>query len=309
MPSLHDMILRHRLYLDGLLLQIKMDFNDTAILLDRAVKRVFADVEVKSIGDLTKRQFDDLIRDLLANSEGVLNDYISELDKAMQTFIAIERKMYQSMFRNATDDTIAAVSAASLWATIRNSNLAASGATYTQHQEAFHDAALAQLEKATRTGYANNSETDDVVTSIRGTNSRGFRDGVFEKLNKWSGAMTGTLFAHASATVNHDIGEANFDQYTWVSIIDDVTTDVCFDRDGNVYTYGKGPIPPAHYNCRSEIVPFIEGESPPTDFASWLDTQPDNILGDIFGSRRPVLANVKAITFDQFKSKLEFILA
>lgn len=308
MPSLHDAILRHRLYLDGLLKSIVADFNAAARELDSGVRAVFADLDVKSLGDLTKANFNRLITDLMNSANPVILAYLGSINEKMQRFIAVEREMYSKIFREAAGKrNVAAPTAAGLWAIIGAANIAASGSTYVQHQDAFRTAALSQLERTTRAGYANKTDVADVVKQIRGTQSAQFRDGVFQKFNKWSASMTGTLFAFASSKVNHDIAARNFDQYQWISVIDDVTTDICIDRNEVVYTYGEGPIPPAHYNCRSDIIPYI-GESPPTSFASWLDQQPSKILADIFGERAPTLDNVRPLTLDQFNRKIELIL-
>jgi len=50
--------------------------------------------------------------------------------------------------------------------------------------------------------------------------------------------------------------------YEWVAKLDDRTTDICNDRDGNIYEFKAGsPLPPAHWNCRSQITPvMIDGE-------------------------------------------------
>ncbi len=51
------------------------------------------------------------------------------------------------------------------------------------------------------------------------------------------------------------------DRYVWQSVIDSHTTDICIGLNGNVYEVGKGPLPPATYNCRSSIVPLAKSDS------------------------------------------------
>jgi len=100
-----------------------------------------------------------------------------------------------------------------------------------------------------------------------------------------------------------------YDEYDWISVLDEVTTDICISRHGNRYKYGEGPIPPAHYNCRSEIVPVDANEANQTQsLADWLADQPGEFLSDVFKAGRTDLDNVKVITLDSLKGKLEFIL-
>lgn len=47
--------------------------------------------------------------------------------------------------------------------------------------------------------------------------------------------------------------------YRWVSILDSVTSQICRSLDGQVFPFGKGPIPPAHPNCRSSIIAEMLG--------------------------------------------------
>lgn len=47
--------------------------------------------------------------------------------------------------------------------------------------------------------------------------------------------------------------------YRWVSILDDGTTQICRSLDGQVFAFGKGPLPPAHVNCRSSIIAEMLG--------------------------------------------------
>tara|TARA_R100001460_G_scaffold78843_1_gene119833 strand:+ start:184 stop:1365 length:1182 start_codon:yes stop_codon:yes gene_type:complete len=55
--------------------------------------------------------------------------------------------------------------------------------------------------------------------------------------------------------------EANQDitkKYKYVATLDSRTSAICRALDGTVHTYGKGPLPPQHFNCRSTTVPVID---------------------------------------------------
>jgi len=55
---------------------------------------------------------------------------------------------------------------------------------------------------------------------------------------------------------NSDVVE----RYEWVSTLDSRTSTICRSRDGQKYEFGKGPLPPAHPNCRSAISPVVSSE-------------------------------------------------
>ena len=47
----------------------------------------------------------------------------------------------------------------------------------------------------------------------------------------------------------------------WNSVLDSRTSDFCMLHDGKIFPLDKGPRPPAHPNCRSQVVPVLKGES------------------------------------------------
>lgn len=104
--------------------------------------------------------------------------------------------------------------------------------------------------------------------------------------------------------------------YRWVSILDDVTSQICRTLDGQVFAFGKGPIPPAHANCRSSIIAEVlgrwlkrtpdgrfaprpsrtaKGAAGPvtvrggTTYYEWLKTQPAEFQNDALGLTRATL--------------------
>jgi len=69
-----------------------------------------------------------------------------------------------------------------------------------------------------------------------------------------------TQARQATLSANADI----LDGYEWVSVLDSRTSLICASRDGQVYPIGDDPIlnpkPPAHFSCRSTIVPAVKSE-------------------------------------------------
>lgn len=104
--------------------------------------------------------------------------------------------------------------------------------------------------------------------------------------------------------------------YRWISILDDATTQICRSLDGQVFKFGRGPLPPAHVNCRSSIIAEVQGRwlkrepsgrfapRPPrtatgakgtetvqgkTTYYEWLKTQPEAFQNDALGLTRATL--------------------
>jgi SPP1 gp7 family putative phage head morphogenesis protein len=136
-------------------------------------------------------------------------------------------------------------------------------------------------------------------------------------------AVIETFISSVSSFLNHSIGSLFFDEYQWVSVLDSHTTEICRGRDGNVYRYGKGPIPPAHYRCRSSIMPIVDYSLKvmPT-FSNWVSRQPRPVMDDILGSGLAQRTRTggatgqdivnairkRKLTLDQFAGKRNLIL-
>lgn len=114
------------------------------------------------------------------------------------------------------------------------------------------------------------------------------------------------------------------DGYEWVAALDNRTTILCGSLDGQVFSFNDpdAPKPPAHFNCRSTIVPKvkpeftlgadIEGERPAigadgkeqigagTNYETWLRRQPAAFQDEVLGKERGKLFRGKKLSLDRF---------
>lgn len=112
--------------------------------------------------------------------------------------------------------------------------------------------------------------------------------------------------------------------YRWSSILDDKTSQVCRSLDGQVFKFGRGPLPPAHPNCRSNIVaemlgrwrrrgpdgrfkkddrvrPTAAGNVPArTTYYDWLKGQPADFQDDALGVTRAELFRKGGLSAEAF---------
>jgi len=70
-------------------------------------------------------------------------------------------------------------------------------------------------------------------------------------------ARTETTKLSAIGAQNH-FQAGGVEKYQWVSTLGPRTSDICQRLHGKIFTVGKGPLPPAHINCRSSIIPVEE---------------------------------------------------
>ena len=63
---------------------------------------------------------------------------------------------------------------------------------------------------------------------------------------------------HAGALATQEIAKKyGAKRVLWVSVLDARTSDICINLDGSIFAIDEGPRPPAHFNCRSIVVPLF----------------------------------------------------
>jgi SPP1 gp7 family putative phage head morphogenesis protein len=76
-------------------------------------------------------------------------------------------------------------------------------------------------------------------------------------------ALIRTSINQVANTASQQAYEANQDitkKYRYVATLDTRTSAICAALDGQEFEYGKGPMPPQHFNCRSTTVAIIDYE-------------------------------------------------
>jgi SPP1 gp7 family putative phage head morphogenesis protein len=112
-----------------------------------------------------------------------------------------------------------------------------------------------------------------------------------------------TSINQVANTASQQVYEANQDitkKYRYVATLDTRTSAICRALDGREFEYGKGPMPPQHFNCRSTTVPIIDPDIlPPSttatraskdgqvpinqSYGEWLAKQPRSVQADALG--------------------------
>jgi SPP1 gp7 family putative phage head morphogenesis protein len=116
-------------------------------------------------------------------------------------------------------------------------------------------------------------------------------------------ALVRTSINQVANSASQQVYEANQDitkKYRYVATLDSRTSSICAALDGREFPYGKGPMPPQHFNCRSTTVPIIDPDILPpstiakrasadgpvpinTSYGQWLKDQPRSVQQDVLG--------------------------
>jgi SPP1 gp7 family putative phage head morphogenesis protein len=136
-------------------------------------------------------------------------------------------------------------------------------------------------------------------------------------------ALIRTSINQVANTASQQVYEANQDitpRYRYVATLDTRTSAICRALDGKEFEYGKGPMPPQHFNCRSTTVPIIDPDILPpsttatraskdgqvpidTTYGKWLkDKMPGESNADVLARQQQALGS-KAPYFRRLADK------
>jgi len=132
-----------------------------------------------------------------------------------------------------------------------------------------------RLQQALQLGMTQGDTIDDITRRVVGTRRMGYSDGILSTTRRDAQAIVRTAVNHVSNAARGLVWDANSDIISariWTATLDGRTSPVCQSRDGKgTATQGNslppgveqltpaGAVPPAHINCRSVMVGFIDG--------------------------------------------------
>lgn len=169
-----------------------------------------------------------------------------------------------------------------------------------------------RIQDAVRMGLVEGQSYNDVVKRITGTKALQYTDGVMALNKRQTQALVSTAMSHATNTARDEFYQENADLYKgvqWVSTLDQRTSSICQARDGKVYPLDTGIRPPAHFRCRSAMVPILkswqalglknpsgrtrasmDGQVAQTEtYQSWLKKKPAAFQDEVLGQERAKL--------------------
>lgn len=215
--------------------------------------------------DKTQREIEGLIKETLVTVTAVtLNNYN----------VTVGNELGRKRMEGSRDSRVAEV---------MKQPAAGTGLSPGEMLRDFNASVIKQTRALIMRAYAEKWTLQQLINAIRGTARNGWSDGIMSRLRRQFGTVVRTLMQHTQAWVDYNIGRLFYSFYQWCSVLDNRTSDICRSRHRKVYRYGEGPIPPAHYNCRSRIMGVAAdmGNQMPNAFYDWLITQPDEFLADV----------------------------
>lgn len=323
MPTLTDKIIRHQVYLEGLKAGMLTQANPLLVGMEQDIRASLIGINSEGLGVLSKAALLRLIKTLRASILKRYSVYTYNLLKFLQEFMVVEIGQMRSIFedeetadpeeigntkrsvfaippnvKEEDDDKLIAL----WWPRFKTSILPANGIALETFVQALGPAASIAATQMLLRAAANRSSLDDTLAAINAMRGR---------MEGQTRAVLATALQSVSAQSQAAFAKIlGIDEYEWLSVLDNRTSDICRSRSGKRYLYGKGPLPPAHPNCRSMIVPVVAGEAIRNpSFKDWSEGLPTNVREDMFsGPVGEKFEGARAISLKSYKGKSKFVM-
>jgi SPP1 gp7 family putative phage head morphogenesis protein len=310
MVELFDIVVRRQIYIEGLKHAKANEWSARLADLRRELATRLNAVS-EDLGDMTRTAIRKLIVDLKTIAKTKFDAWLTDLIDWLQQFVGDDYDMLARLFRPHADD----VAQRELdddkrdhWAAFVAVPLAATGTLPLPFLLALAPSAMVKLDRAVTAAWVQQQKRDELKRAIVGVSNMNTND-IVAQLERAAVGATNTVIQHFGNQTANSLGAKIAGFYEWVSVLDNKTTEICISRDGNRYPYGQGPIPPAHINCRSTIVPVgLDDPETSNSFAEWVASQPFDFVKDaLYGQRSARYDRTPAIDLSAYVGKFDLI--
>lgn len=217
--------------------------------------------QVLQFGDdnRTRQNLEKLLRDLEDILDGITTDWQDKLTEDLQALGGYEADWTTKTLTANVDAEFVTPSPEQVWSAAKWSPLALSDkpADLFGMMAGWGDTEISRLVTGVKMGFVQGKTTRQIVKEVVGLG------GLADISQRNAATVIRTAINHVSTQARETTYKKNSDiveKYEWVSTLDSRTSTICRSRDGQKYEIGKGPLPPAHPNCRSATAPVISSE-------------------------------------------------
>lgn len=309
---LFDVTMRLALFVEGIRIEQQREFRAVLAAVEEDVRKLLGQVKYQTLDGLTKAELNKLLVALRKSQLKVYTAYTEKFIASLEEFMRVrsdvtamayasvkysfdnkpkqfgEVEAYEYIERENKALPIIPIfglaailpsGKPSLWSTIKNAPIPANGTLLIPFIQTFAKSAQASVENTVRRAWANKQTVAATIDEIAGAKTRQGNSTQLAKVQAQANAVIDTALGHVDQISLAAIVSAIFEWYEWLSVIDGHTTPFCIRTDGKIFKYGEGPLPPAHYRCRSTTMPLasrFDDFDTPTLYA-WLKGQPREI--------------------------------
>lgn len=348
---IYDASTRLNAYVDSVKGTIAADFRETIVKSGEEIEKLLLKSKYKNLSELSKSELLKLIVALRKTQSSIYQLYTEKLLKTLYSFmftdLIVNKIVLASLFKNTAEPLsereaneviknehqfsplfgLAAIvgNEDKLWTEIKNLPIGANGLYLLTFIKTFANSAQNSVENIIRKAWIEKLSIEETLNLIIG--EEGVKQGSSSALRKivvQNSAVIDTAIAHIHGYTSAAVVSSLYGFYVWLSVIDNVTTEICRSRNLKIYAIGKGPLPPAHIRCRSHIAPIngMNGDIFAETFYTWLGLQPEEVQEDLLSEsnfKKLKKGELKAkdisrfessknLTFEQFRAKVKKIL-
>lgn len=274
-----DAVLQHQIQL---LRYARGELKRIAPMLDKAEKALLAKLEARlssarvNAGGYSQRRLEQLLVNLRELRAATLQDMKAKVRQSLNDLARSEAQFETKLITVHTPVVlkVAEPTAATLAALVAKQPF--QGARFKEWFDRLAKLDQHRLTNAVRLGVSQGETVDQIVTRVRGTKAASYTDGALAATRRDAEAIVRTAVNSVSNGARDAVWKENSDiisQLRWTATLDGRTTPVCRARDGQVFNVDEGPRPPAHFNCRSVMVPVIDGNAAVGDRPFVRDTR------------------------------------
>ncbi len=290
------------------------------------ISRLMREVERRLAGgvtELSQARLQQLIVELRLYASELFEGFEQSVIDEMMEFVEYEAGFTQRMLDTNVQATTAVPNVTQMQSAIFTSVMDLEPTRGYRIRDAlaiFGQKKAEQIVQGIRDGIALGDTTDQIRRNVTD----------LERLQKnQASSLVRTITNHVSVQArdltlreNEDL----FDGYEWVATLDSRTSLICASRDGKIYPFGDNPQvspkPPAHFSCRSTIIPVVKPEfdlaagvtglrpaksadgveqvRADTTYEQWLRRQPARFQDEILGSARGQLFRKGNLSIGRF---------
>lgn len=316
--GLFDIVNRHQIYLEGLKAGQVKTFAPVIRAFDELIRDELSKLSFDQLSNMSKAALTVFVGRFKKALIGIYNPWLTAQLEWFERYLRADTELWVELYSAHRPDKAEEFAAVTedesnfppLFAAWRNAPLGANGVLPVVMLTDMVSTHVGQTVNTIRRGYANGWTPAETIAFMRGTSANNNRDGLLNKFNNQAAATLNTIIQAAAAQANGNVARRVWLEYEWVSILDDKTTRICRRLDGKHWPFGKGPLPPAHVGCRSDIKPWEGMPAPDEPFSVWAARQSGDFVKDAFDGKAPAAyEGSNALNLEAFRGKGRLILS
>lgn len=258
---LFDALVRHQVGLQRLSPGVTAD---VLRLLDASQKDLRRTIEDKVRAGLSTKRLEGVLRTIEEIRDDSWTGAISEWNSQLIEVVKAEPLFLDAVVQKVVPVVLqTAVPSADQMASILQT-APFQGRVFGTWVESMRIADIQRIEDAIKIGLTQGGTGDEIAARVLGTAKLGGTDGVLQITRNNAAAITRTAVTAITNQARQDYYADNddvFDRELFIAVLDARTTIVCASHDGKIYEAGEGPVPPLHWNCRSQRVGVMDDEA------------------------------------------------